>query len=197
MTTPDPLLIDLPAELVTSRLVLRPPRAGDGPAINRAIVESFTELHEWVPWARTLPTIEDSERFAREGAAKFLRREDMPLLMFRAADGEFVGASGFPRLDWSVPRFEIGYWCRTSCVGHGYVSEAVAAQTRFAFESLNARRVELRIDERNAKSRRVAERLGFEIEGRLRRDSLGNDGSVRNTLIYSLIALDRLKAPGP
>jgi RimJ/RimL family protein N-acetyltransferase len=182
MSVDDPLLFDVPAELVTSRLILRPPRAGDGPAINRAIVESFAELHQWVPWARTLPTIDDSER--------------LPLMMFRATDGEYIGGSGFPRLDWTVPRFEIGYWCRTSCVGHGYVAEAVAAETRLAFESFNARRVELRIDERNARSRRVAERLGFELEARLRRDSLGPDGSVRNTLVYSLIALDRLILPG-
>ena len=116
-------------------------------------------------------------------------------MMFRASDSEFIGGTGFPRLDWTVPRFEIGYWCRTSCVGHGYVAEAVAAETRLAFASFGARRVEVRIDERNAKSRRVAERLGFEIEGRLRRDSLAPDGSARNTLIYSLIALDRLKLP--
>src|SRR5262245_8338576 len=188
-----PILIDLPAELLTDRLIIRAPGAGDGPAINRAIVESFAELKEWMPWAQTLPSVDDSEQFARESHAKFVRREDLPMIMLRASDGEFLGASGIHRIDWNVPRFEIGYWCRTSCVGHGYVSEAVIALTQLAFTSLNARRVEIRCDERNSRSRRVAERVGFELEGRLRRDSLGPDGSSRNTLVYSLISLDRLK----
>jgi RimJ/RimL family protein N-acetyltransferase len=188
-----PILIDLPAELQTERLILRAPRAGDGPAINRAIVESFAELKEWLPWAQTLPSVDDSEQFARESHAKYVRREDLPMIFLRAADGEFLGGSGLHRIEWSVPRFEIGYWCRTSCVGHGYVAEAVVALTRLAFTSLNARRVEIRCDERNLRSRRVAERVGFELEGRLRRDSLGPDGSARNTLVYSLISLDRLK----
>lgn len=187
-----PILIDLPDEIRTERLILRAPRAGDGPAINRAIVESFVELKEWMPWAQTLPSVEDSERFARESHAKFVRREDLPMVVLRASDGELIGASGMPRFDWDVPRFEIGYWCRTSCVGRGYVSEAVIALTRFAFMTLHARRVEIRMDERNVRSRRVAERAGFELEARLRRDSVAPNGEPRNTLIYSLITVDRL-----
>ena len=49
--------------------------------VNRAIVESFAELHEWMPWAATLPTAIESERFVRDAAVRYLRREDLPLFM--------------------------------------------------------------------------------------------------------------------
>ena len=138
----EPLLIELPAEILTPRLRLVPPAPGDGLSVNRAIAESFPELNRWMDWASTMPTIIESERFVRDSAARFMRREDLPLFFRKRDTGEFVGASGLHRIDWQVPRFEIGYWCRTSMVGKGYVSEAVVAITRFAFEKLGAARVE-------------------------------------------------------
>ena len=98
------------------------------------------------------------------------------------------------RIDWTVPRFEIGYWCRTSRVGHGYVSEAVAAITRFAFETLHAARVEIRTDVANSRSFRIAERLGFTLEGILRRDSRTPDGELRDTRVYAMTDIAQLVA---
>jgi hypothetical protein len=48
----NPLLLDLPEHLVTARLILRPPRAGDGPELNGAVRESRPELRRWMPWAK-------------------------------------------------------------------------------------------------------------------------------------------------
>ena len=91
-------------------------------------------------------------------------------------------------MDWSVPRFEIGYWIRPEAAGQGHVSEAVGLLAALAFDRLAARRVEIRCDSRNLKSRAVAERCGFVLEGVLRCDSLGVDDSVRDTAVYSRIS---------
>lgn len=189
---PNPLLLDVPDTLTTARLLLRVPRAGDGVAVNRAVAESFSELNEWMPWAKTLPSVAESEQFVRDAHVKFLRRDELPLLMLNADDGELIGASGMHHIDWTVRRFEIGYWCRTTRVGRGYVTEAVAALTRFLFTELGARRVEVRMDERNVRSIRVPERLGFLYEGTLRHDALDTSGQPRNTRIYGLISLAQL-----
>jgi len=61
------------------------------------------------------------------------------------------------------------------------------ALTKLAFEQLNALRVEIRCDDRNHKSSRVAERAGFQLEGILRNESHGLDGSLRSTRVYSKI----------
>lgn len=66
------------------------------------------------------------------------------------------------------------------------MTEATAALTRFALASLGAARVELRIDERNERSWRVAERLGFRLEGVLRAERRGNAGELSKMRVYSL-----------
>ncbi len=192
MDNVEPLLIELPAQLLTPRLSLAPPAPGDGVMVNRAIVESFAELHEWMPWAATQPSVIESERFVRDAAGRYLRRDDLPLFMRLRDTGEFIGASGMHRIDWSVPRFEIGYWCRTSRAGHGYVSEAVSAIVRFAFETLHAARVEIRNDVANSRSFRIAERLGFKLEGILRRDSRTPSGELRDTRVYAMTDIGQL-----
>ena len=190
----EPLLIELPRELQTPRLRLVPPAPGDGLMLNRAIAESFPELNQWMDWAATMPTIIESERFVRDSAARFLRRDDLPLFIRKRDTGEFVGASGMHRIDWQVPRFEIGYWCRTSLVGKGYIGEAVAAITRFAFDNLRAARVEIRTDIHNTRSFRVAERLGFRLEGIMRRDARTPRGGLRDTRLYSMVDIADLRA---
>jgi RimJ/RimL family protein N-acetyltransferase len=191
----EPLLLDLPPELFTPRLVLAPPVAGDGLAVNRAIAESFPELHQWMDWAAVMPSVVDSERFVRDSAARFQRREDLPLFMWTRDAHEFVGATGMHRIEWRVPRFEIGYWCRTSLVGRGYVTEAVAEVVRFAFATLRAARVEIRTDVQNVRSYRVAERLGFTLDGVFKRDERTAHGTLRDTRVYSMIDPAALRAP--
>ena len=95
--------------------------------------------------------------------------------------------TGLHRFDWNVPRFEVGYWVRSSAQGRGYIAEAVQTLTRFAFDALQARRVEIRMSTANERSRAVAVRCGFTFEGVLRADSLGVDGQVRDTAVYARV----------
>jgi len=180
----NPILVHIPEHLETERLMIRPPRVGDGAHVNEAIRESINELRPWMPWARELPTVEMTEENVRRAVARFITREDLRLPIY-LKDGTFVGASGLHRMDWSVPKFEIGYWCRTSLSGRGYITEAVGAIAQFAFEKLSAKRVEIHMDERNVRSRRIPERLEFGLEGILRNFERANDGVLRDTRIYA------------
>jgi len=187
----EPLLIEVPERIETDRFVLRAPRTGDGPRLNAAVHATLPELQPWMPWAQAAPSLEESEAYCRRNEARFRLREDLPYFIFdREADGDegrLVGATGLHRLDWELRRFEIGYWRRAGLQGLGIVSEAVRALGRMAFDRLDARRVEIRMDAENAASRRVAERAGFTFEGLLRRDSLSVRGEPRDTRLYSRV----------
>lgn len=183
----DPLLLDIPEDIETERMIVRIARPGEGAAVNEAIRESFAELQPWMPWAKTCPTVEETESNGRRAHARFHAREDLTFRGWLKGTDRFVVASGLHRFDWTVPRFEIGYWVRTSMTGKGYACEIVRALADLAFETLQAKRVEIRCDENNQRSWRVAERCGFELEGVLRCDSLGTDGSVRSTRVYSRV----------
>jgi len=186
------LLEDVPDQLATERLILRSARGNDAATLNAAVCESLAELRPYMPWAQTAPSLARSDADCRRMQAKFLLREDLPMFMFeRAADGgegDFVGGTGLHRIDWTVRRFELGYWCRTSHQGRGFVTEAAQALTRFAFERLQARRVEVRMDDTNERSWQVAERAGFALEGVLRSDALNPQGEPRDTRVYALAA---------
>jgi len=186
----EPLMVDLPAEIATGRFVLRPPRPGDGPLLNAAVCASIESLRLWMPWAQRPPTPEESELECRRMAARFVRREDLPLFIIEPGPGgaeRIVGGTGLHRIDWNVPRFEIGYWRRSGDERRGVIVEAVTRLTRLAFDQLRAMRVEIRMAATNAASRRVAERAGYTFEGLLRRDSLGVDGLARDSLVYSRV----------
>ncbi len=114
----------------------------------------------------------------------------MLLLLLKGTE-TLVGSSGLHRMDWEVPKFEIGYWCRTRFAGQGYVTEAVQGITDFAFDKLEARRVEIQCDTLNKASARVAEKAGYRLEGTLRNDQASTSGDLRDTFIYSLIPSDR------
>ncbi|WP_347549749.1 GNAT family N-acetyltransferase [Pseudalkalibacillus hwajinpoensis] len=183
-----PILIDFPNEFITERLHIRLPRPDDGKIVYESIKSSLTELKEWMSFARTEQTIEDVEANIRESHAAFLKREDLRLLLFHKETGELIGSSGLHRIDWAVRKFEIGYWIDSRFSGKGYMTEAVRGITEFAFNELEARRVEIRCDVKNVRSRKIAERVDYDLEGILRNEKLSIDGDeTRDTCVYATI----------
>lgn len=186
----DPILNDVPEQIDTARLLLRPPCPGDGAQVFAAVAESITELRRFpasMPWALAEPQVEVSEAYCRQASANFALRKDLPYLLFERSSGDLVGASGLHRFDWAVPRFEIGYWCRSSRSGQGYITEAVQALAAMAFDTLGARRVEIFTDDQNQPSWRVAERAGFVLEGVHRHMRIDPDGQLRDMRVYALV----------
>ena len=175
--------VPLDLEIETARLVLRAPHPDYAEKVNEAIRESFDELRAWMDWARQVPSIDESRAQQERARKQFLDREELPLLLF--CGDRVVGGSGLHRIDWSLPAFEIGYWVRRSETGRGYVTEAVEAIGDFAVQQLGARRVEIRTDTRNSQSRKIPERLGYDLEGILRHDRLDTQGLPRNTAVYA------------
>ena len=182
-----PILRDFPEAFETERLEIRSPMPGDGRELHAAVRESMDELLQWMTWPREHKTIKDSESSARLARVRFLERTELRMHLYLKGTGTLVGSSGLQGIDWEVPKFEIGYWCRTRLSGQGYATEAVRGIAAFAFDTLGAKRVEIRCDPLNRPSARVAERAGFYLEGEHRNDALGTDGTVRNTLVFSAI----------
>ena len=174
----------VPEQFETERLIIRIPQPGDGKAMNDAIRESIDDLRPWMPWARVVPSVAESETFVRESALRFRNHEDLPLSLFRKSDGLYVGNSGMHNIAWDVPRFEIGYWVRTSLSGQGYITEAVNGIADMAFNKLNAVRLEIRCDANNQRSAAVALRAGFTLEATLHKESRTPSGDLRDTLIF-------------
>ncbi len=183
---------EIPREIVTERLVLRPVGEADAEAVIEAIEESRAELTTWMAWAPYMRTVEDGRRWTRRVSEAWddPDREDFTIGMFLRESGRFLGGTGFHRANWTVPSIDIGYWMRTSETGKGYVRETVTALTRVGFGQVGMRRMVITCASTNDRSRRVAKACGYHFEGRLRNDDRLPDGALRDTLVYSLIDTD-------
>jgi len=188
-TPQNPLLIEVPERFETQRLTIRCPQRGDGEAVLAAITDSLAELRAFpasMAWAMQAPSATLSESYCREAHSRFLARTDLPFLAFHRDTGELVAATGLHRPDWAVPKFEIGFWRRSSARSRGLATETVRGLLNFALSHLGALRVEAFVDEQNLASCALCERVGMTLEGTLRNERRAPDGSLRNTRVYAV-----------
>ncbi|GAA5116830.1 GNAT family N-acetyltransferase [Luteolibacter yonseiensis] len=177
----------LPEQIESERLVIRVARPGDGAVFNAAILGSLESLAPWLAWVTPPPTLEQSENSCRQAHARFLLNEDLMAFFFLKVDGSLVGGSGLHDADWDLRHFEMGYWGNSKYAGLGLMTEGVSALAGHALGSLGASRVFLTTDDRNVASWKLAERVGFELEGTMRNERRNLAGALRNTRVYSRI----------
>ena len=194
MAFENPLLIDLPMPIRTTRLMIRPKQPGDGAATAAAIKETWTDLHQWMGWAESLEqnTAEKQEIRARQVMASFVLREEINLVGVEIGTGQLAVWCGFHNLEWSARQGETGFWVRKNAQGHGYATEATNALIRYAFKVLNFRRLGITHSAGNYASRRVIEKLGFIPEGIQRQANLLPDGRVADRHLYARFNADNL-----
>ncbi|GIO23323.1 GNAT family N-acetyltransferase [Oceanobacillus sp. J11TS1] len=183
----EPILLIFPNQFETERLLIRAPKPEDWKPIYEAIQASIKELRPWLPFARQEQTELGAQKTTKKAYLNFLAREDLRFHAFDKETGEFIISSGLHRINWNVRKFEIGYWIDTKFSGKGYVTELVEGLTTFAFQELKANRVEIRCDTKNIKSKAVAERAGFKLEGILRNDDVEENGELRDTCVFAVI----------
>jgi len=158
----------------TERLLLRPPQLGDEVALHRAITHSLKELQPWVVWANN-PRLTTTMHFVESAVKRWAleNQSNLPMVITHKEDERLIGCTGFnEKSNPSVPFYELGYWLDTRYTGRGLATEFTTALTRYAFEKLKAKRVQLSIQAENTKSINVAKRCGFELEATLHKACL-------------------------
>lgn len=158
----NPILLDFPLPIKTSRLLIRPMMPGDGKRIFEAIEESRAELRPWFPWSNIETTWEECEKTARKFYADFITREAFHFVIFN--HDRFVGGCALHKIYWDVPSATIGYWCRISEQGKGYIREAIAALTVYGFRNIGFKKLAIFCDNENTRSVKVAQSLNFTLE---------------------------------
>lgn len=168
------------------RLKLYPPSMELQPQMLEAVIESKDELSEYLPWVQYALTSKESVENAKQVIANFENFEsELRFSIVEKATNTFIGAIGLIIVDKEIPYFEIGYWLRKSCVGKGYMTEAVKLVEEYAFNELNAKRVEIKASDLNVKSYSVAIRCGYKLEGKLLNHRKLPNGNIGNTVVYA------------
>lgn len=143
-------------------------------------------------------------RTALEGQRQGLM---LPFLVHDLINDQTVGTTRFHDILPTVARLEIGYTWYARRAQRSHVNTACKLLLlQHAFETLGAAVVGWRTDNFNVASQQAIIRLGAHFDGRLRHHALRRDGTVRDTMMYSLLAgewpesrahlLDRLRRHG-
>ena len=113
----------------------------------------------------------------------------MPFIVRRKSDGKVVGSTRYFNVDAKNRRLEIGHtWYSQSVQRTGVNTEAKLLLLKHAFEKLNCIAVEFRTHWFNFDSRAAIARLGAKQDGVLRNHQVSPNGTLRDTVVFSIIA---------
>lgn len=149
--------------------------------------EAASDGRLWELAYTNVPMPGDVEGWLAAALAKQAAGEQLAFTV-RAADGRIVGSTRYYELLPDTPRLCIGYtWYARSVQRTGLNTEAKRLLLGHAFESLGCASVGFHTSTLNLASRAAIARLGAREEGILRQHLRHRDGSLRDTVCFSII----------
>ena len=175
---------ELPERIETERLVLRVRTVADVVDIFDYASRSEVSYPAGFPPVQSL---EDEIYYLEHILPERNEKNNLPAGYGIVAKGtdKVIGSVDFPRRH-EDDVLEIGYILNPDHWGLGYVPEAARALIDLAFKELNLHKIELTCFGYNLQSQRVAEKLGFTLEARIR-DRKDAQGNRCDSLIYGLL----------
>ena len=156
-----------PATITGVRVYLRPPRSRDAAAF-LAAAKGSRAFHG--PWTRPPETRARFAAFVKRFAPPAAVTTHAGYLVFRCEDDALVGVFNFSEIvHGAFQSTYLGYFAFAPHAGSGYMTEGMALALEIAFARLKLHRVEVNIQPSNARSLRLAQRVGFTREGFSRR----------------------------
>lgn len=136
----------------------------------------------------TIATPEDLKDYVRVAVDGYYHKTTLPFIIYDKQQQAYAGSTRFGLINWKNKVLHIGWtWIGHNFQGSGLNINMKFLMLQYAFETLEFDKVEFRIDERNMKSRKAAEKIGATLEGVLRKDTLMPDGFKRSTCCYGIL----------
>lgn len=165
---------------------LRAPRRSDVTEVHHAVSVSIAELRPWMAWVHPRYTETDAAEWVRRAARAFADGVEFAFVIRELATGAVVGSSGLNAIDRLNRWANLGYWIRTDATGRGLATRAARLVAGFGMSELELGRIEILAAVGNTASQAVAERLGAQREGVLRRRLRVAD-QVDDAVVFSLV----------
>jgi RimJ/RimL family protein N-acetyltransferase len=170
-------------QLEGRRVKLVPLEASHGDVLLKAASDGKL----WELWFTSVPSPNTIGIYIEKALEQKEKGFGFPFVVLDKAINEVVGSTRYYNLQPMHRRLEIGYtWYAVGSQRTGVNTEAKLLLLEYAFETLNCIAVQFKTDWHNIRSRAAIERLGAKQDGVLRNHRLNNDGSYRDTVIYSI-----------
>ena len=169
-----------PVTLSGEHVILEP--ASDRHLPDLLAAAADPDVWTWMPWRR--PTDADELAALLEGE----RAIAYPFAQLDATSGRAVGITTYRDVDERNRTLEIG----GTWIGRPWWRTAINTEAKLlflghAFDALGANRVAIKTDIRNERSQAAIERLGAVREGVVRHPYIRPDGTLRDTVLYSVV----------
>jgi RimJ/RimL family protein N-acetyltransferase len=178
-------LIDLHPTVLEGRGIRLEPLAL---AHEEALAKAAADGKLWQLWLTAVPGPGQTCKYIDDALAGQRDGHMLPWAVRELASGTLIGSTRYHDIVKPIDRVEIGYtWYAASWQRSHVNTTCKLLLLTHAFETLGCRVVGLRTDNFNFRSQRAIEALGARKDGVIRRHAARRDGSVRDTVLYSIL----------
>jgi N-acetyltransferase len=143
----------------------------------------------WELFFTSVPAPEQTKKYIEDAAEGQQRGEMLPWAVRDLKTNTLVGSTRYHDIIPAADRVEIGYTWYAQRMQRSHVNTACKLLLfAFAFDKTDCRVVGLRTDNFNFRSQRAIEALGAKKDGVIRHHWPRRDGSIRDTVLYSVLA---------
>ena len=137
----------------------------------------------------SVPAPGEAPAYVQAALSGYEQGHMLPFVVRDVASGDVIGSTRYHDIVLAIERLEIGYtWYGKSWQRSHVNTTCKLLLLTHAFETLGAKLVGWRTDNFNFASQRAIERLGAKKDGVLRHHAPRRDGTVRDTVLYSMTA---------
>ncbi|MEM6517529.1 MAG: GNAT family protein [Bacteroidota bacterium] len=141
----------------------------------------------WELWFTSVPSTKTIKDYIETAISNRDKGKQIPFSVVDKSSGKIIGCTRFYNIYKQNRRVEIGYtWYAQSFQKTAINSECKLLLLQYAFEELNCIAVQFMTDWFNLPSRKAISRLGAKQDGILRQHRINNDGSFRDTVVFSI-----------
>lgn len=139
-------------------------------------------------WFTSVPTVDTIDDYMDKAINDFKLDKGLAFAVIDKKSDKIIGTSRYTNATPEYKRLEIGYTWYTKSYQKSFVNtECKLLLLTYAFEVLETIAVELRTNWYNFESRKAIARLGAKQDGVLRNHQINPDGSLRDTVVFSII----------
>lgn len=142
----------------------------------------------WKLWYTSVPSSATVDQYIDAALEQYAEKKSIPFVVIEKLNNKIIGTTRYCNIDLPHRRLEIGYtWYAQSYHRTGINTECKYLLLLNAFETFQTIAVEFRTHWHNHVSRNAILRLGAKQDGILRNHRILSDGSLRDTVVYSII----------
>ena len=158
---------------------------------HEALAAAAADGRLWDLWFTAVPAPEGMRAYVADALKGQRDGHMLPWAVRDLASGAIVGSTRYHDIVPAIDRVEIGYtWYGQSRQRTHVNTTCKRLLLGYAFDTLGCQVVGLRTDNFNFRSQRAIEALGAKKDGVIRHHGVRRDGSVRDTVMYSILAAE-------